>query len=61
MDKNKKELKEFKKPENKTIHPGVKPKYNNLEVKLYNFVEFNRKAVNIITIKTLITEMIRLD
>ena len=42
------------------MHPGVETKYKNLEKKPYGFVDFIRKAGNIIIIKSLIIDMIRL-
>ena len=43
------------------MHKGVQPKFIDLEDKLYEFFEFNRKLGNAVTIKALILQMIKLD
>lgn len=41
----------------KSFHPGKVTKYKDLEEKLNNFFEYNRKLGNAVTYKTLIPEM----
>ena len=43
------------------MHKGVPPKFIDLEDKLYEFFEFNRKLGNAVKIKALILQMIKLD